>query len=202
MAMSDLLYSIFWPPTRLSLIHSTNLWLIIGKFGPALCKLACSFLCWRFHYRFDSESDFDNSGSICSSGISTPLSTHQIQAVSILHSRHVDSRSGCHFATFFHLPTRWILRGNEVRHEMEESIRRVLVHCRLPISRFYSVYIHPCDVAYHSLLHHPYQAQDTGTPKWTVREHTATEKQTKQKRASTIHCYCVSVCVMLVTLYY
>ena len=39
MAMSDLLYSIFWPPTRLSLIHSTNLWLIGGQFGQALCKL-------------------------------------------------------------------------------------------------------------------------------------------------------------------
>ena len=37
--MSDLLYSIFWPPTRLSLIHSTNLWLIGGQFGQALCKL-------------------------------------------------------------------------------------------------------------------------------------------------------------------
>ena len=37
--MSDLLYSILWPPTRLSLIHSTNLWLIGGRFGQALCKL-------------------------------------------------------------------------------------------------------------------------------------------------------------------
>ena len=39
MAMSDLLYSILWPPTRLSLIHSTNLWLVGGRFGQALCKL-------------------------------------------------------------------------------------------------------------------------------------------------------------------
>ena len=43
MAMSDLLYSIFWPPTRLSLIHSTNLWLIGGQFGQALCKLVHFF---------------------------------------------------------------------------------------------------------------------------------------------------------------
>ena len=41
--MSDLLYSIFWPPTRLSLIHSTNLWLIGGQFGQALCKLVHFF---------------------------------------------------------------------------------------------------------------------------------------------------------------
>ena len=37
--MSDLLYSIFWSPTRLSLIHSTNLWLVGDRFGQALCKL-------------------------------------------------------------------------------------------------------------------------------------------------------------------
>ena len=43
MAMSDLLYSILWPPTRLSLIHSTNLWLIGGQFGQALCKLVHFF---------------------------------------------------------------------------------------------------------------------------------------------------------------
>ena len=43
MAMSDLLYSIFWPPTLLSLIHRTNFWLIGGQFGPALCKLVHFF---------------------------------------------------------------------------------------------------------------------------------------------------------------
>ena len=43
MAMSDLLYSIFWPPTLLSLIHRTNLWLIGGQFGQALCKLVHFF---------------------------------------------------------------------------------------------------------------------------------------------------------------
>ena len=43
MAMSDLLYSIFWPPTLLSLIHRTNLWLIGGQFGQALCKFVNFF---------------------------------------------------------------------------------------------------------------------------------------------------------------
>ena len=43
MAMSDLLYSIFWPPTLLSLIHRTNLWLIGGQFGQALCKFVHFF---------------------------------------------------------------------------------------------------------------------------------------------------------------
>ena len=43
MAMSDLLYSIFWPPTKLSLIHHKNLWLIGGQFGQAWCKLVPFF---------------------------------------------------------------------------------------------------------------------------------------------------------------
>ena len=115
--------------------------------------------------------------------------------MSVLHFRHVDSRSGFHFARFVHLPTRWILKGNIVRDEMDESIRRVLVRCRLHISSDYSVYIHPCDGVSPSLLYYHDQAQDTGTSRWTVREHTATEEQTKQKRPSHVYCHRISVCV-------
>ena len=43
MAMSDLLYSIFLPPTLLSLIHRKDLWPIGGQFGQALCKLVPFF---------------------------------------------------------------------------------------------------------------------------------------------------------------
>ena len=42
MAMSDLLYSIFWLPWRLSLMH-TKSWLIGGQFGDTLCKLVPFF---------------------------------------------------------------------------------------------------------------------------------------------------------------
>ena len=48
---------------------------------------------------------------------------------------------------------------------MRESIRRVLIRCQFRTSFLQSVYIHPCAVASHSLLHHCYQAQDTGTPR-------------------------------------
>ena len=72
MAMSDLLYSIFQIPFRLSMLHTTS-WLIGGKFGQALCKLVPFF---RFHYRFNSESDSDSSESIWSRGISTPFPTY------------------------------------------------------------------------------------------------------------------------------
>ena len=43
MAMSDLLFSIFWLPTSLSLLHTNQSWLIVGQFGQALCKLVPFF---------------------------------------------------------------------------------------------------------------------------------------------------------------
>ena len=49
--------------------------------------------------------------------------------------------------------------------EMEESIRRILVLCQFPTSLQHSVYLHPCAAVSHSLLHHLYQAQHTGTPR-------------------------------------
>ena len=43
MAMSDLLYSIFWPTMSLSEIHTNYSWPIGGQFGQALCKLVPFF---------------------------------------------------------------------------------------------------------------------------------------------------------------
>ena len=87
-------------------------------------------------------------------------------------------------------------------YEMEESIRRVIVVFQLPTSNVHFVDIHPCDIVSHSLLHHCYQSQDTGTPRWTVRQHSATAEQKKQECASNVHCYRNSVCALLVTRLY
>ena len=43
MAMSDLLYSIFWPTLNLSEIHTNYAWPIGGQFGHAWCKLVPFF---------------------------------------------------------------------------------------------------------------------------------------------------------------
>ena len=44
MAMSDLLFSMFWLPKNLSLLRTNQLWLIGGQFGHALCKLVPFFV--------------------------------------------------------------------------------------------------------------------------------------------------------------
>ena len=75
---------------------------------------ACPLLWWRFHCCFESESDSDRGGSIWIRGISTPFPTHQIQAVFLLHSHHVDSCRNCPFARLVRRQDRRIPRGNLV----------------------------------------------------------------------------------------
>ena len=67
---------------------------------------------------------------------------------------------------------------------MEESIRRILVLCQYPTSSQHSVYLHTCAVAIHSLLHHCYQAQDTGKPPPGVNpgERSANNQQQRKRR--------------------
>ena len=101
----------------------------------------------------------------------------------------MDSCRSGQFALLVHFRARWIPRGNRVCYWMGESIRRVIVLWKFLTSLHQSVYIHTCAVASHSLLHHCYQAQDTGTPRWTVRQQSATAGQKKQKHASNVHCY-------------
>ena len=136
MDISDLLFPIFLIPLNLSNLHNNYSWLIGGQLGQALYKLV------RF---FGGVSTAVSSQSLILIAVDRfgavvfPLRspTHQIQAVFLLHSHHVDS---C-------------------------RIRRVIVPCQFPTSLLHSVDIHPCDVFSHSLLHHSYQAQDTGTPR-------------------------------------
>ena len=75
MAMSDLLYPIFWVSARLAEGHAGS-WLIGGTLGQALCKLN-PFLFRRFLVSIDSEPCSDNSGSICSCCSSTPFPSHK-----------------------------------------------------------------------------------------------------------------------------
>ena len=106
------------------------------------------------------------------------------------------------FAKFDRRRYRSIPRGNLVCYEVGESIRRIIVLCQYRTSSRHSADTHPCAVVSYCLLHHHYEALDTGTPRWTVRQHSATGEKKKQKRASNVHCYRNSVCILLVTILY
>ena len=76
---------------------------------------ASPFLWRRFLWRFHSESDSDGGGSIWSRGVSAPFPTHQIQAMPLLHSHHVDSCRSCQFAIFVRQQDRRMPRAREPR---------------------------------------------------------------------------------------
>ena len=201
MAMSDLLYSIFWPPTLLSLIHRTNIWLIGGQFGPALCKLVhfftdiCNIVSMQNLVLITVDRFVAVVFPLRSPLIRSKLCPFFILATWIgsaaIISPHLFTYQLVEYSGEMRCDTRWKKAFGESSSLAD-----------YPLGMLYSVYIYPCDVVGPSLLHHHHQAQDTETPRWTVREHSATEEQTKQKRASIVHCYRVSFCVLLVALCY
>ena len=163
MAISDLLFPVFLIPLNLSNLHNNYSWLICGQLGQALCTLVPFF-----------------------GGVSTAVSSQNLILIAVdrfgsvvfpLRSPLIRSK----LCSFFILTT-WIVavtvRSPDLFaakivespegtwcYEMGKSIRRVIVPCQFPTSLLHSVDIHPCDVFSHSLLHHCYQAQDTGTPR-------------------------------------
>ena len=163
MAMSDLLYSIFWPPTRLSLIHSTNLWLIGGQFGQALCKLV--------HF-------FADVSSIVSIQNLVLITVDRFVAVVFpLRSPLIRSK----LCPFFILGT-WIAGVAVISPQfftfqlVENSVGKMICVMRWEEAFGESLsfadyqlagsmlfrFNHLCDVVSHSLLHHAFQAQSTG----------------------------------------
>jgi len=99
MAMSDLLFPIFLLPVWIEELYMGTEWRISGPLGQALCKLVF-FLPNVSMFVIYSESGPYSSGPIWSCGIPSPFSTHQFQAVPLLHSRHVDRRDGRRLAIF------------------------------------------------------------------------------------------------------
>ena len=89
-ASSDLLYPIFSIPFKLSLLHA-NSFLIGGQLGQTLCKLVPFFGSVSFVVSIQNLIliAVDRFGAV---------PTHQIQAVSFLHSCHVDVCHSFYFA--------------------------------------------------------------------------------------------------------
>jgi len=84
MAMSDLLYPVFWIPKNLTGLFVES-WLVGGSLGQSLCKLV----------PFLRKPGSDINGSIWSRGISSSFPTHQFKDVSVLYYCHLDRCDGC-----------------------------------------------------------------------------------------------------------
>ena len=130
MDISDLLFPIFLIPLNLSNLHNNYSWLIGGQLGQALCKLV------RFFGGVSTAVSSQNLILIAVDRFGSvvfPLRspTHQIQAVFLLHSHHVDSCRNCPFARLVRRQDRRIPRGNLV---LRNGKKHTESHCPLPVS--------------------------------------------------------------------
>ena len=162
MASSDLLFPIFFIPWNLSLWHA-NSWLIGGQLGQALCKLLPFFGDVSFVVSIQNLIliAVDRFGAVVFP-LRSPLIRSKLCPFFILATWIV--------AVAISSPYLFAKELVESPREtgvlqMEESIRRVIVPYQFATSLHHSVYVHPCAVVSHFLLHHLYQAQDTGTPR-------------------------------------
>ena len=160
MASSDLLVPIFWIPFDLSYLH-TNSFPIDGQHRQALCKLLPFFGNVSFVVSIQNLIliAVDRFGAVVFP-LRSPLIRSKLCPFFILTTWIV--------AVAFNSPDLFInefveyaegawcvLEWKKVFGE-SSSFASYLLH---------SVYAHTCAVASHSLLHHCYQAQDTGTPR-------------------------------------
>ena len=188
MASSDLLFPIFFIPWNLSLWHA-NSWLIGGHLGQALCKLLPFFGDVSFVVSIQNLIliAVDRFGAVVFP-LRSPLIRSKLCPFFILATWIV--------AVAISSPYLFAKELVESPREtgvlqMEESIRRVIVPYQFATSLHHSVYVHPCAVVSHFLLHHLYQAQDTGTPRWTIDQQSATVKHKKQSIAIiTVFVFC------------
>ena len=88
MAMSDLLFPIIVIPQGIQKLYLDS-WLIGGPLGQALCKLAV------FLGDLSAAVSIQSLVLIAVDRFSSPLTTHQFKAVSVVHPCYLDRRDSC-----------------------------------------------------------------------------------------------------------
>ena len=104
MAMSDLLYPIFWFPWYLTVLFLDS-WPIGGSLGQALCKLGPFLGNTSVVVSIQSLVliAVDRFGAV--HGISSSFPAHQFKDVFLLYSCHMDRCDGCPLSRFIRLQT-------------------------------------------------------------------------------------------------
>ena len=162
MAFSDILAAIFWMPLNLSLVHTNSL-LIGGQLGQALCTLV--FFVGNVSLFVSIQNliliAVDRFGAVVFP-LRSPFIRSKLSPFFILATRIVAVAIS---SIFDRQRYRRIPRENPVCYEMGESIGRIIVLCRYRTSLLHSAYKPPSALVSYCLLHHHYEAQDTGTPR-------------------------------------
>ena len=153
MASSDLLYPLFWIPLSLSGLHTSYSFLIVAQLGQALCKLVHFFSNVSFVVSIQNLIliAVDRFGAVVFS-LRFPLFRSKLCPFFILVTWI--------FAIVFNFSDIFTLELVEYPEGtwcVERWKKYLESHCPMPVSCL--------AVVSHSLLHHLYQAQDTGTPR-------------------------------------
>ena len=199
MASSDLLYPIFVIPWTLSDLY-TNSFLIGGKLGQALCKLVPFFANVSLVVAIQNLIliAVDRFGAVVFP-LRSPLIRSKLCPCFILATWIVAVAVNWPYLFIFELveyPERaWcVVEWEKLFGESSSFASFVLATYSLVI--FIPALLL---VILYSII---VIKLKTGTPRWTVHQQSATPGQNKQKRASNVHCYRNSVCLLLVTLLY
>ena len=153
MASSDLLYPLFWIPLSLSGLHTSYSFLIVAQLGQALCKLVHFFSNVSFVVSIQNLIliAVDRFGAVVFP-LRSPLIRSKLCPFFILVTWI--------FAIVFNFSDIFTLELVEYPEGtwcVERWKKYLESHCPMPVSCL--------AVVSHSLLHHLYQAQDTGTPR-------------------------------------
>ena len=196
MAMSDLLFSIFLVPERLTEIHAGS-WLISGPLGQALCKLV------------NLLRDASTAVSVQSLVL---IAVDRFGAVAFPHRSPLVSSKLCPFlilATWIVAMALWypyLIANKLVEHPGRLACEgvwtgffQVSSKCRLKLhfSNFHCRHLYPFSGGSHLLYYHLYKGQITDDSRRAISQRETATRKKGANCAEGGHCYCVRLSSML-----
>ena len=195
MAMSDLLYSIFFFPHKIALLYKGQSWLVGSGFGQAMCKLL-PFLSDTSTIVFVQSLILiavDRFGAVLFP-LRSPLITSRLCPFFILATWVIAMAIA--IAIFICPQTGRIQRGANLQNTLERDFWRLLVACKLLLGKIHCIHLPADCLVGDAVLQDFCQTQITSASRWAVDQRRGTTHQKKQQRAKDGHCYCFRLCDM------